>query len=1583
MITLGSKAFFRQYGPTATQTNVDFVYGTDFYFDYRRTVSISSGNSTYFLAFLLKNVSNPSIQINVYWKVVRSGGVNTVYAGSSPDFNNPQVTDPNPPGATTLVFDNIYDPLQPNATRTEENLAGTYEISEVIYEMGMTPPSPSVQWSFDYRWLVLRGFSPLRKRIDPVSKNNRCKLRGEWRTLPVSTSLYPGGWTPTSNISWELDFRDTAGGLLKTVTGSTAVSTRDSVAGKVADFAYDWDCKKTNGKTKYGVFFPLAAGQASVPTAGSTFSLTVDTRALCTRCACKDGLLRLAIQLAAVGSLAGNTIAAVMAFSGNFTEDGPGSMGYGWKSNTGIRVYEDPVDSSLIYEDESGSSMRWALSGGNYVPYHEDNYSQIEKTTSNPNYTYVVTFEDQTRREFDAAGELLRDIDRNGNELTYDRTSGSLVISDGKGRAIYYDYGLTPRSDGQTQTIRVNDPVNGRLTTMTYYSSSHPTSPDRLESITDPAGETMTFEYDSDGQISVIYDARNLPMSQYAYDDLGRRIAEQSYDQMLIVQDFGDQTALFPAPFNVPIDCVRTTMVDLNVSSSDPAYLRQSHSFYDDFYNVIEQWELVDRTLTPNTINVTELQYGDSLNPFLITRQINPNGANTWMTYNAQGSLSTVTDDHLNVTTYEYVEDIDPTPLNPKHQNLLRKIHRPEVVVNGVPTTYPPTEMQYDANGNLVKVIDAQSNEMVLTRDPSTGLVTAVEDRRGFITTMGYDGTTFNLTSITTPAGPGAAPARTTNISYDLYDNVYEVQDPLSNITRTVFDGNDRLVEARDARGKIITSNYVDGLLEWIEAPTNQGSGSNRRRTKFDYDFSGRVAVVDAQNGPDNVNDYESRVGYGYTGFSQMKNLSRLKRTSPTNTVVASTEISYDPLGRAVRSEDFLGRPTLAAYEPFCVGHTTLSPRGVQTSSSFDTLCRLVQVETQEERHLYAYDELDRMIGARVGERYAYGSPIRIGVDYSKAFYKHDTIYAYDSLDRVTSVTYTNGETVSYQYDPEGNVTQMTDVHGHLTNYTYYNDGRLQTVEYEGQTFLYSYDLAGRLDTITYPSGGLVASFTTTTGATGWDANGQLLSLRYLKSGLHFHRFEYTYDDSGNRITLVDTPDSGPATSWSYGYDYLNRLTSVTRGSSTTLYAYDESDNRMSLTLPSGDQWTYGFDLADQITSRSFTPNGGSLSVVETYTHDDDGNMDSRTQGGVTTTYDWNTFNRLRQVKVGSAVSETTSYDHEGIRRLKVDGGGSSKSRSSGAMSLCDTRPSGPVSFVQGHQLLGLEQGGNLYFMITDGLSSVRKVVNSSGVSQGEFKFDEFGLPESSTTPSADLSAHSYVGGLGQRNEDGGLYYARQRWYDSSLGRWLNSDPIGFDGGLNLFTYVNQNPVNIMDPSGLQPPGWENSMAQGSRLGEFGTWMGAAFNARRAWQVAGSMMEAEALLSGGMLTDAALEKIASWCTAKWIAELETREHHVIPQAKTLRKYFEKAGIDVDDYTIRLPKSVHDGLHQGKGTGPGGPWIRDWKAFFAQHPGAGKTEILQHADDMMSAYNIKHYYTDYRRYKLAGKAKGILRKRRCR
>ena len=125
--------------------------------------------------------------------------------------------------------------------------------------------------------------------------------------------------------------------------------------------------------------------------------------------------------------------------------------------------------------------------------------------------------------------------------------------------------------------------------------------------------------------------------------------------------------------------------------------------------------------------------------------------------------------------------------------------------------------------------------------------------------------------------------------------------------------------------------------------------------------------------------------------------------------------------------------------------------------------------------------------------------------------------------------------------------------------------------------------------------------------------------------------------------------------------------------------------------------------------------------------------------------YECDAVNRLRQVKVEGDVIMRHIYDAEGIRRLsKDDNGDRSRFSSSGGMSLADQ------------------------------------------------------------PPGAELRAHSFIGGLGQRNEGGGLVYARQRWYDPQLGRWLSRDPIGFQGGLNLYTYVENNPTGAVDPDGLE-----------------------------------------------------------------------------------------------------------------------------------------------------------------------------------
>ena len=114
--------------------------------------------------------------------------------------------------------------------------------------------------------------------------------------------------------------------------------------------------------------------------------------------------------------------------------------------------------------------------------------------------------------------------------------------------------------------------------------------------------------------------------------------------------------------------------------------------------------------------------------------------------------------------------------------------------------------------------------------------------------------------------------------------------------------------------------------------------------------------------------------------------------------------------------------------------------------------------------------------------------------------------------------------------------------------------------------------------------------------------------------------------------------------------------------------------------------------------------------------------------------------------------------------------------------------------------------GRNSGYRTDDGLGSVRLIVDEDGDAVASFSSNEFGVEEDSSGTRTDLNYMTYVGALGVRNDPSGLLYMRQRYYDSSLGRWLSADPIGFSGGLNLYTYVGQNPANLVDPSGLQPP---------------------------------------------------------------------------------------------------------------------------------------------------------------------------------
>ena len=744
--------------------------------------------------------------------------------------------------------------------------------------------------------------------------------------------------------------------------------------------------------------------------------------------------------------------------------------------------------------------------------------------------------------------------------------------------------------------------------------------------------------------------------------------------------------------------------------------------------------------------------------------------------------------------------------------------------MEGSPVNYAPSQFIYDSLGNLIEVKDSL-DQSTLFEVGGDGRVTAITDRRGqeFVfdyTTAGSGLNGGNLASVTAPAGPNSAPARSTSYTYDAYDRVTEVENQAGNSVQFQFDGNDRVTRQTDARNKYADFIFEDGLLDAIDLPTNQGSSSNRRGTSFTYDNPGRVLQVVAKTG---ISTTQMRVRHEYDGFSNLRKLARLK-----DSVEVLHQFNFDKLDRMLNALDPLLRETGVAHAPFCLSRTVTTPRGVAMTYRYDSLCQLIQVESSQELVVYSYDELGRLISISQGRQGRYGEASYGTGIYGTSSAERVTLLEYDQLDRVTKITFSGDETLEYEYDAEGAVTKMTDVHGKVTRYTYYNDGRLYQVIVErpsqsDRVFTYSYDAAGRISQIDYPaSTNIVVKFSGPSNEDGWDAAGNLLHLRYLLSNSHLHRFAYTYDDSGNRVTMVDTPtNTANAVTWEYGYDWLNRLISVSRNSTPmAVYTYDQSDNRLSLEWPHlSETYNFTYDDANQLVNRKL-----GTTTVETFDHDDDGNMIARTAGAVTTEYIWSHKNELLERKVSSVSAGKMKYDAGGIRESKNDG---TQYFSSGSVSVADMRPSNvPVSYFQGHQLLGMEVDGTFYYYLTDGLTNVRLVVNSSGTVVASSKYDEFGIPETDseyTAGTADLRPHGYVGGLGVRNDwdSSGLHYMRQRYYDPGLARWLSQDPIGFAGGLNRYAGMANNPVNVVDPSGLQPrPGLFVDLSSSRGIGD-------------------------------------------------------------------------------------------------------------------------------------------------------------------
>jgi RHS repeat-associated protein len=135
---------------------------------------------------------------------------------------------------------------------------------------------------------------------------------------------------------------------------------------------------------------------------------------------------------------------------------------------------------------------------------------------------------------------------------------------------------------------------------------------------------------------------------------------------------------------------------------------------------------------------------------------------------------------------------------------------------------------------------------------------------------------------------------------------------------------------------------------------------------------------------------------------------------------------------------------------------------------------------------------------------------------------------------------------------------------------------------------------------------------------------------------------------------------------------------------------------------------------------------------------------------------------------------------------------------------LAETDASGNITayYVYGLGLISkITPSNQSYFYHFDGIGSTVGISDSSGNMVNKYAYDAFGkvLAQDEGIP----NPFKYVGGFGVMDEGNGLFYMRARYYDFDVGRFISKDPIGFAGGLNLYFYTSNNPINSIDPLGL------------------------------------------------------------------------------------------------------------------------------------------------------------------------------------
>ena len=669
-----------------------------------------------------------------------------------------------------------------------------------------------------------------------------------------------------------------------------------------------------------------------------------------------------------------------------------------------------------------------------------------------------------------------------------------------------------------------------------------------------------------------------------------------------------------------------------------------------------------------------------------------------------------------------------------------------------------------EANGSTWCFTLDELNQIIEVTDPCGHTTTLEHDQRG------------NRISQTSPLG------HRWRFSYDARGRLATATDPTGQVVRIEYDPSDRLIIQRDELG-ILNSYHFDFLGNLDALADARG-----RETTIRSDARGRLLRLSYPDGSGFVVQRDS-----------MGNI-----TSIRNAVGSRWVRRYDSQGRIIGSTDPLGHAVEIQYDLEYRPVAVVNERGERAVLEYDPAGRLTRLTSFDGR----VEEFK--FNAR-------GEPIEV-TDSDGTCSRME----YDELGRLVKKTYSDGSTASLGYDGMGRIVEVVNRWGEV-HLEYDADGRLVAENQPGGLIHHAYDASGRLTEIRWRDQFI---------AYRYDLRGRIVQIR---------------TDDETVVELDHAPDGSTETVRAPSgarirseFDPLGRLLrrEATDPGGTMVwgcvYSYDRAGRlETAVDLVRGRRRSYDHDAADQILA--VVVDGRE---VERYCYDPAGNLESDSQGGVAEIGSGNRLRRLGTLELeydarGHAVGRTlndqrltlvydpagycieaagpdgsaTRFAYDGFaRRFRKSRGGRDTAFLWSGPVLLEARENDavPTSFVfLPHNLHPfLARAGETLLYVNDPLGTPRALLEATGA--GRLRWEaEAGTAygdqrEPPVTPATSIRF------LGQyADAETGLCYHRTRYYDPAARRYLAPDRLGFGGGLNLYAFVRNSPLNLVDPLGL------------------------------------------------------------------------------------------------------------------------------------------------------------------------------------